>query len=125
MTVKDPLLLSDEEIAAMTATELEEYEAILAAEAAVPWGEIARAGQLAPPGEWRVWLVLAGRGWGKTRTGAEWAAEQARRHPGWRIALVGQTFADGRDTMVEGESGLLSVLRESELRRGNQGDAAT
>lgn len=88
-----------------------------------PWSESARPEQIPPVGEWFIWLILAGRGWGKTRTGAEWSAEKARRYPGARIALVGQTYADGRDTMVEGESGLLSVLGEHELRGGNRDDA--
>jgi predicted phage terminase large subunit-like protein len=83
------------------------------------WDEIARPEQLPPAWNWFVWLILAGRGWGKTRTGAEWAAQKARDYPGCRIALVAQTFSDGRDTMVEGESGLLSVLSPSELRGGS------
>lgn len=71
------------------------------------WRFWARPEQVAPVGDWSVWLVLAGRGWGKTRTGAQWAHEQARDNP--RIALVGPTAADVRDTMVEGESGLLAT----------------
>jgi phage terminase large subunit-like protein len=95
-------------------------EAKPAVRASVRWRLIARASQLAPVGKWFIWLILAGRGWGKTRTGAEWAAEKARRYPGCRIALCSQTFADGRDTMVEGESGLLSVFEDSELRGGSR-----
>lgn len=87
------------------------------------WTDQARPNQLPPPGDWGVWLILAGRGWGKTRTGAEFVAAKARRYPGARIALVGQTFADGRDTMVEGESGLLSVLSDHELRGGDRDSA--
>ena len=71
-------------------------------------GECARPDQLAPGGDWRTWLILAGRGWGKTRTGAEWVREVAET-PGVRIALVARTAADARDVMVEGESGILSV----------------
>ncbi|WP_394649453.1 terminase large subunit domain-containing protein [uncultured Deinococcus sp.] len=63
-------------------------------------------------------MILAGRGFGKTRTGAETIAEWARRTPGGRFALIGQTYADARDVMVEGESGLLGVLGLSELRGG-------
>lgn len=59
---------------------------------------------------WQVWLILAGRGWGKTRTGAEDIVKFALEHPGCRIALVAATFADGRDTMVEGESGIKGLL---------------
>ena len=87
------------------------------------WAEVARPEQLPPPGDWQTWLILAGRGWGKTRTGAEYIADLARTYPGARIALVAATFADGRDTMVEGESGLLAVLDDSELKGGNQDEA--
>jgi phage terminase large subunit-like protein len=98
---------------------LEEDEA----DARVPWAQAARPDQLPPPGDWFVWLILAGRGWGKSRTAAEWAAAKARRYPRCRIALVAATIADARDTMVEGESGLLACLEDSELRGGSQ-DAA-
>jgi phage terminase large subunit-like protein len=54
---------------------------------------------------------LSGRGWGKTRTGAEWLAWQAVKNPKTRCAVVAPTFADARDTCVEGESGLLAILR--------------
>lgn len=84
------------------------------------WLATARPDQLAPQGDWFTWLILAGRGWGKTRAAAEWSAQKARQYPGARIALVAATFADGRDTMVEGNSGLLSVLDDSELRGGNR-----
>ena len=69
---------------------------------------IARDEQIPPPGDWRTWLYLAGRGAGKTRSGAEWIHEQVgagRR----RIALVAPTAADVRDVMVEGESGILAI----------------
>ena len=66
--------------------------------------------QLAPDGDWRVWLILAGRGFGKTRSGAEWVRQQVERNQAGRIALVGATAADVRDTMIEGESGLLRIF---------------
>lgn len=66
----------------------------------------ARAEQRPPPGEWGTWLISAGRGAGKTRTGAEWSWRQARRYP--RGALVGPTAGDVRDILVEGESGVLA-----------------
>lgn len=84
------------------------------------WG---RRNQFAPPGDWLVWLVLAGRGWGKTRVGAEWAKEHMLTQPGCRVALVAGTFADARDTMVEGESGLLAIIPDYLLRGGNQATA--
>lgn len=70
------------------------------------WRTIARPDQLAPASNWRVWLILAGRGWGKTKTGANWIIEQARIHP--RLHIVGPTAADCRDVMVEGQSGILA-----------------
>lgn len=84
------------------------------------WDQIARPDQLPPPGDWFVWLILAGRGWGKTRTAAEWALAKARRYPGCRIALVGKTFSDVRDTVIEGESGIISLVRAEEFRGGSE-----
>jgi phage terminase large subunit-like protein len=87
------------------------------------WQRIARPEQLPPKGDWLVWLILAGRGFGKTRSGAEWAADMARKYPGCRVALVAATVADGRDTMVEGESGMLAVLDDRELLGGSRDKA--
>jgi phage terminase large subunit-like protein len=89
----------------------------------MPWWLMSRPEQQEPAGGWRFWLIMAGRGFGKTRTGAETIVKWARRYPGARIALVAITFGDGRDTMVEGEAGLLSVLKPSELRGGRQESA--
>jgi phage terminase large subunit-like protein len=72
-----------------------------------PWWE--RPDQRPPTGSWRTWLVMAGRGFGKTRMGAEWVRAQAEANPRFRIALVGATTADVRRVMVEGESGLLEI----------------
>lgn len=76
------------------------------------WGWTARPSQLPPDGDWSVWLILAGRGFGKTRTGAEWVTSMAMRHPGARFALVGPTAHDVQSVMLEGESGLLAVAPE-------------
>jgi phage terminase large subunit-like protein len=73
------------------------------------WWLYKRQGQTTPAGDWRVWLILAGRGWGKTRTGAEFIREQVDSGTVSHIALVGPTAGDVRDTMIEGESGLLSI----------------
>jgi phage terminase large subunit-like protein len=117
--------LSDAErrwvVGALTATErrtLEEF-----------WPGWAHEGQLAPkrgqsrvtvPGE-ATWLILAGRGFGKTRAGAEWVSDLARdpvfaqrAGASLRIALVGATIEDARKVMVEGRSGLLAVARTGE-----------
>jgi phage terminase large subunit-like protein len=72
------------------------------------WQLWARAEQLPPDGDWRIWLVMAGRGFGKTRTGAEWVREQVAHNPAARIALLGASLVEVRAVMVEGESGLLA-----------------
>ena len=71
------------------------------------WQFWAREKQLPPPGDWFCWLLRSGRGFGKTRTGAEWVNDRARQ--GYKqIALIGQTKADVRDTMIElGESSIV------------------
>lgn len=74
------------------------------------WTVWRRPKQRTPAGDWRVWLILAGRGFGKTRTGAEFVREQVEAGRASRVALVGATAADVRDTMIEGASGLLSVF---------------
>ena len=79
------------------------------------WKFWARRNQLAPEGDWATWLVLAGRGFGKTRMGSEWVrgivCGKTPMTAGayGRIALVAETAADARDVMVEGDSGILSV----------------
>lgn len=73
------------------------------------WHEWARDNQLAPETNWTNWLILAGRGYGKTRTGAEKVREWATSGKVNRIALLGQTPADVRDAMIEGESGILEI----------------
>ena len=81
------------------------------------WASFQRDSQKPPPGDWSVWLLQAGRGFGKTRVGAEWVLEQARRHPGCRIALVGATIEEARRIMVEGESGLIACSPPGEEPR--------
>lgn len=73
------------------------------------WGFWAHAGQRAPEGDWATWLLLGGRGGGKTRAGAEWIAERAR--DGGAIALVGPSLHDVREVMIEGPSGLRALPR--------------
>lgn len=75
------------------------------------WAFWARPDQWKPNGEWKTWLVMAGRGFGKTRMGAEWVKERAAKS-GARIALVGANVDEVRRVMVEGESGILSWYRE-------------
>src|SRR4051812_11468957 len=75
------------------------------------WTWQAHGGQRAPGGGWRTWLLMAGRGFGKTRAGAEWVLERIREHPGARVALVGATRAEAAKVMMEGPSGLLALAR--------------
>jgi len=69
------------------------------------WG---RPSQQIPPGAWFVWLILAGRGWGKSWTGANFVIERAKKFPGKRGALVGATVSDVRDVMILGDSGIIA-----------------
>ena len=71
-------------------------------------------GQAEPAGDWRAWLLMAGRGFGKTLVGAEWISARAREVPGARIALVGGSRDEVARVMVEGPSGLLAVARADE-----------
>lgn len=72
------------------------------------WDLWARREQLPPQGEWTTWMICAGRGFGKTRAGAEWVRQTARRNPRARIALVAASLGEARRVMVEGESGILA-----------------
>lgn len=73
------------------------------------WRAWARPEQLAPEGDWRIWLILAGRGFGKSRSGAEWVRAMAESGRAGRFALVARTAADVRDVLVEGESGIMAI----------------
>jgi phage terminase large subunit-like protein len=81
------------------------------------WSAWAHPGQLPPGGDWRVWTILAGRGFGKTRAGAEWVSACARADPALRIALVGGSNEEVKKVMIEGESGLFAVARTGERFR--------
>jgi phage terminase large subunit-like protein len=81
------------------------------------WPAWAHEGQLPLKPEWRVWMLLGGRGFGKTRAGAEWVSEMARAHPGAQIALVAATPGEARRVMIDGPGGLLAVAREGEPAR--------
>jgi phage terminase large subunit-like protein len=91
-------------VASMTPAELEAI--------AYDWSLWARPEQRMPAGDdWRVWLIMAGRGFGKTRTLAESARQLVYTVPaGGRIALIAPTSSDCRDVIVEGESGILNVF---------------
>lgn len=84
----------------MSVGELEDFER--------DWQAWAHAGRREPPGTWTTWVMMAGRGFGKTRTGAEWINGLARRDREARIALVGASLHEARAVMVEGASGILA-----------------
>lgn len=73
------------------------------------WAVHGRPEQMAPAGDWRIWLVMAGRGFGKTRAGAEWVRQMAQADGTARIALVASSLHEARAVMVEGQSGLLGI----------------
>jgi phage terminase large subunit-like protein len=81
------------------------------------WWWLGRPEQFRPPGDWLVWLIRSGRGWGKTRTGAEDLLDRLFRHPvdafGQRTEwlVIAETLNDCRTACIEGNSGLLTVLR--------------
>ncbi|MGI9402760.1 MAG: terminase large subunit domain-containing protein [Rhizobiaceae bacterium] len=84
------------------------------------WPVFAGLPQRPPLSNWRTWLLLGGRGAGKTRAGAEWikAIVGRDRHfvgdAAGRVAIIGETYADARAVMIEGESGLLKLYPRSE-----------
>jgi phage terminase large subunit-like protein len=104
--------LIPEFLASLTAAELEALSH--------DWTIFARADQVPPSGNWTTWLLMGGRGAGKTRAGAEWVRGAALGQPPFaqtpveRIALVGETFQDAREVMVEGVSGLLAIHPKGE-----------
>jgi phage terminase large subunit-like protein len=107
-----------EQLASLPEQERNEILAGMDPEALVwDWSVWGRPEQFAPEGDdWNVWLVLAGRGFGKTRLASEWVREQAKytNEGQRRFALVARTAADVRDVIVEGESGIINISPPSE-----------
>ena len=82
------------------------------------WLNTARPTQITPEGSWNIWLILAGRGWGKTRTGATDAMLYALRNPNVIVAVVTPTFGDIRRVAFGGVSGILKTLPEGCMLEG-------
>jgi phage terminase large subunit-like protein len=99
-------------VAGLSAEQKRELDRLLEPElnARWNWRQVARPNQIAPEGDWLTWLVLAGRGFGKTRCGAECVREEVSAKRGSRIALVAETQKDLEEVMVFGQSGILSVF---------------
>jgi phage terminase large subunit-like protein len=74
-----------------------------------------RPEQIPPEGDWNTFIILAGRGFGKTLAGARWIRGLAESGKYRRLALIGPTAADVRDTMVLGESGIVSISTRSSI----------
>ena len=81
------------------------------------WPVWTHEGQLPPHDDWDIWVMLAGRGFGKTRAGAEWMSAKARETPGAQIALVAANPAEARRVMVEGRAGLFAAARDGDERQ--------
>lgn len=86
------------------------------------WSFWARPEQLLPDlhKPWNIWMILSGRGWGKTRTGAEAIKQLMLDNPGCRIGIIGMTAGAVRDTCYEGESGLVEVLPPDTILKYNR-----
>ena len=94
---------------------LEEMSPLECAQIFYDWTFWARPDQAPPPGDWIVWLILAGRGAGKTRAGAEAVRLWSQTFPS--VNLIGPTADDVRDVMVMGDSGILNCCRKDERPR--------
>lgn len=104
----------------LTAQERAEIDRLLSSNNDAPefFDTAARSSQRPPAGDWLTWLILAGRGWGKTRVGAEWLRK--RQHVSPRMGIVAPTFADARDICIEGESGLQAICGNGEIVKYNR-----
>jgi phage terminase large subunit-like protein len=86
------------------------------------WWWTGRPEQMPPPGEWLIYLILSGRGFGKTRCGAEWIIKRTLKHPvdssgaPTERLVVGHTIADARNMLINGPSGMLRVLDRQKIR---------
>lgn len=78
------------------------------------WQAWARPSQLPPLGDWLIWLILAGRGFGKTRSAAEFVRDEVHNNKVHRVGFVARTPAEARDVMIQGESGILAITPKSE-----------
>jgi phage terminase large subunit-like protein len=84
------------------------------------WRFWLRDEQLAPEGDWRIWLFLGGRGAGKTMAGAHFVEEGIRLGHMRRVGVIGATFNDARAVMIEGESGLMKLCEDATFEPSNR-----
>ena len=111
-----------------TARELTEQRGVLvtrdevAGKVLTGWKYRARPKQLSPLGEWIFWFIMAGRGFGKTLSAAEWVLERGRERK-CRIAVVAPTLGDVRAICFEGETGLLNICKVEDFMGGTRSNA--
>ena len=109
----------------------QQSEAVLLGMQRGEWWYEGRPEQFAPGGDWFVWVVLSGRGWGKTRAGAEWLINQAIRHPKDRHGnttewlVIAETLEDARTFCIKGPSGINAALRRRGYREVRTRDPQT
>ncbi len=86
------------------------------------WWWVSRPEQVPPPGDWLVCLALAGRGYGKSRSGSEWIVDKTQKHPYDRLGVptewlvIAETLSDARTICMEGPAGILRVLERKKIR---------
>lgn len=86
------------------------------------WNRTARPSQLVPQGDWNTWGAMAGRGWGKTRVGANWIGIEAASDPGSFSGVIAPTRDDVRYVCFEGETGIFAYLPEILIADYNKSD---
>jgi phage terminase large subunit-like protein len=80
------------------------------------WKQICRDDQKTPPGLWRTWVIIGGRGFGKTRASAKTIKHWCNTMEKKRIGIIGLTISDAKNIMVEGPSGILTIGREDIIK---------
>lgn len=97
-----------------------DQKALFAEELKYNWNHWARDNQKLPEGDWDLWLLCAGRGFGKTRTGAETMKHFMLSDPGCRVGIIGQSIGAARDVCLEGEGGILDVIHPKLIAKYNR-----
>jgi phage terminase large subunit-like protein len=102
---------AEEYLAGLSPSQLKDLDRVIVEQGILwDWDGFARPNQLPPEGQWLTWLVLAGRGFGKTRCGAEWVRAEVTAKRAKRFALIAETQKDLEEVMCFGESGIASVF---------------
>lgn len=105
----------------LTDHQLKEIAEILRRIDQYDWRSHARADQLPPEGDWKIWMMLCGRGFGKTRAGAEYVREECLKNPGIVVAAIAKDHRALRDVILEGESGLVACTPPEHIKKIHRG----